>query len=173
MKKHNGMRPQDIPILLKIIAKGDEAWQLRDIAVELEISQSEVSESLNRSKIAGLINSDKREVHRLALMDFLQFGLKYVFPTLPTGIAKGIPTAHSAKPLNEEIVSQIPYVWPYMGGDTEGLAVEPLYPKLPTAALKDKILYNMLALLESLRVGKQREKNLAIEKLKEIILVNA
>jgi predicted transcriptional regulator len=49
IKKHNGMRPHDVVILLKIIALDNENWMMKDIANTLYISSSEVSESLNRS----------------------------------------------------------------------------------------------------------------------------
>ena len=49
MKKHNGMRPHDIVILLKIAAKGKTQWFMKDLSYELSISASEISESLNRS----------------------------------------------------------------------------------------------------------------------------
>src|SRR5690606_36222741 len=80
MKKHNGMRPHDIVILLKIVAKGNHDWLMKDIANELFISNSEVSESLNRSVLAGLIASDKKRVMRQALVEFITSGLKYVYP---------------------------------------------------------------------------------------------
>ena len=73
MRQHNGMRPQDIVILLKIIAKGDNPWQNKDLAAELYISPSEISESLNRSAMAGLIDADQRKkVYRQSLMEFLE-----------------------------------------------------------------------------------------------------
>ena len=53
MKKHRGMRSQDIVVLIKIAALGEVEWYAKDLAFTLEISQSEVSESLNRSQIAG------------------------------------------------------------------------------------------------------------------------
>ena len=56
------MRPHDVVILLKIVAKGNASWFNKDLANELYISQSEISESLNRSKIAGLISGDKKQV---------------------------------------------------------------------------------------------------------------
>jgi hypothetical protein len=39
MKKHTGMRPQDIPILLKIISynKSKEEWQMKNLAFQLGI----------------------------------------------------------------------------------------------------------------------------------------
>jgi hypothetical protein len=53
MKKHSGMRPHDIVILLKIAAKDDRDWYMKDLAYELGISASEISESIHRSVIAG------------------------------------------------------------------------------------------------------------------------
>lgn len=52
----NSLKPQDVVILLKIIALGKKAWFHHTIAQELGISQSEVSQSLNRSRYAGLID---------------------------------------------------------------------------------------------------------------------
>lgn len=48
MKKHNGTRHQDVVILLDIIAS-QGGWTMKDILRELNISRSEVSESLQRS----------------------------------------------------------------------------------------------------------------------------
>jgi predicted transcriptional regulator len=55
MRKHNGMRPQDVAILLKIVAKNQEDWQIQPLSNELRISIAEISESLNRSRMAALI----------------------------------------------------------------------------------------------------------------------
>jgi hypothetical protein len=48
-----GMRPQEIVILCKMICNGDIPWQNKEPAEALFISASEVSESLNRSMLAG------------------------------------------------------------------------------------------------------------------------
>lgn len=61
MKKHNGMRPQDIVVLIKIISLQQPDWKNIDIANAVLISPSEVSEALNRCKIAGLIDSKKEK----------------------------------------------------------------------------------------------------------------
>jgi hypothetical protein len=42
-------------------------------------------------------------------MDFLKHGPKYVYPQQPEVIVRGIPTAHSAPPLNNTIVSEEHY----------------------------------------------------------------
>ena len=70
MKKHSGMRPHDIVVLLKIAAKGDDSWYMKDLSFELGISASEISESINRSVIAGLMLPDKKRLMKLALLDF-------------------------------------------------------------------------------------------------------
>ena len=100
MKKMNGMRPQDIVILLKIAAKGSDAWLMKDLANELFISASEVTEALNSNVYAGLLSADKRQIMKSATLDFLKYGLKYVFPQKVGTLVRGIPTAHSALPLS-------------------------------------------------------------------------
>ena len=62
MRKHNGMRPQDIVVLLKIIALGKKEWQMKNIADQLYLSPSEITESINRSQIAGLIDETKKKL---------------------------------------------------------------------------------------------------------------
>ena len=38
MKKHNGMRSQDIVFLLKILALGHDTWYFRNIVVSLKLN---------------------------------------------------------------------------------------------------------------------------------------
>lgn len=166
MKKHNGMRPHDIVILLKLIAKGDQPWRMKDLSNELDISASEISESLNRSAIAGLISQNKKTVQKSALLDFLEYGLRYVYPQQPGAIRRGIATAHSAAPLSQSIVSNNLFIWPYKEGAVRGEAVEPLHPNVPEACLRDPLFYEYMSLCESLRVGKARERKLAMDELK-------
>ena len=142
---------------------------MKDLANELKISASEISESLNRSVIAGLISSDKKSLKKLALLDFIQFGLQYVYPLRPGALVRGIGTAHSAPPLNSQIITEEQFVWPYAQGNMRGQAIEPLHPKLPEACLKDKKFYELMALTDAIRVGKTRERRLAIELIKEKI----
>jgi len=80
------MRPQDIAVLLKIISKGNTPWRHQDLSNELFISQSEISESLHRNQIAGLIDGDKKKVYRQSLLNFIEYGLRYVYPAKPGAI---------------------------------------------------------------------------------------
>ncbi len=168
MKKHNGMRPQDIVVLLKIMSIHDKNGRNIDIANALQLSPSEVSEALNRSKIAGLIDSKKRTVHINSFKEFLIYGLKYVFPVEPGAVVKGIPTAHSAPPINEQISSGGDvYVWPYAKGTQRGQAIDPLYKTLPAVIQEDKMFYEFLAIVDTLRVGRAREVKIAIDELEK------
>lgn len=167
MRKHNGMRPHDIVILLKIASKGSSPWLMKDLAYEVKISASEISDSFTRSVYAGLLSSDKKQLMKTALLEFLEHGLKYVFPQQPGAIVKGIATAYSAPPLIDEIQSSEYVVWPYAKGDLRGQAIEPLHPNVPAVCVEDKNLYELLALADALRIGRKREKLLAIEELKK------
>ena len=161
------MRPHDIAVLLKIASKKDKPWMMKDLSNELGISASEISESLNRSAIAGLISKDKKRLMHLAILDFLEHGLRYVYPQYPGPRLRGVPTAHAAAPLNKDIVSSEPYVWPYGEGTIRGESIEPLHPKIPEACLKDAVFYEYMALCDALRVGRAREKNMAMEELRK------
>jgi hypothetical protein len=168
MKKHNGMRPQDIVVLLKIIALQTDDWRNIDIANALHISPSEVSEALNRCRIARLIDNRKKKVFKNALNEFLVYGLKYVFPTEPGATVRGIATAHSASPIKEHISSSADiYVWQNSKGNVRGQAIEPLYQTLPIAVQQDKLFYELMAIVDTFRVGRVREINIAIEELKK------
>lgn len=164
------MRPHDIVVLLKILTKGKQNWLMKDLSYELHISASEISESLNRSNIAGLIGPNKKTLMRLALMEFLEYGIRYVYPQQPGAIVRGIPTAHSGPPLNEIIVSEEHYVWPYAKGQTRGQSIDPLYASVVKAVQNDKKLHELLALVDALRVGRAREKEIAVRELKLRIL---
>lgn len=166
----SNMRPQDVVILLKILANKEQEWFQIPLAEELYMSQSEISESITRSRYAGLLSSIGKKVNRNALMEFLQYGLTYVFPQHPGAIVRGLATAHSASPLNQIINSSEKYVWPSGKGNDRGQSISPLYPTVIDAVKRDQELYELLALVDALRVGKAREKEIAIKELRNRIL---
>jgi hypothetical protein len=165
MNKHNGMRPQDVVVLLKIATLKDQKWFGKDLAAALFISPSEVSESLNRSSFAGLLDADKRNLMRQSFLEFLEYGFKYVFPAQPGPIVRGLPTAHSAPPLTKLIQSEESYVWPDAIGDHRGQVIEPLHPGVIKAVKIDSALYELLSLIDAIRIGKTREQQIAIKEL--------
>ncbi|MCX5796804.1 MAG: hypothetical protein NTY77_15020 [Elusimicrobia bacterium] len=166
-RTHRGLKPQDVLVLLKLLASQGKQWRMVDLAMELGISQSEVSLALGRAGYVGLFNSEKGELVKAALEEFLLHGLKYVFPAEFGMISRGIPTSHSAPPLAQKIVSgeSDQYVWPHPDGEARGQSISPLCEWAPQAARKDPRLYELLALVDALRVGRARERALAAEEL--------
>lgn len=164
------MRPQDIAILLKIIAIGNSDWQLAILSSSLKISISEISESLNRSRIAGLIDYNKKNINRQCLLEFLEHGVRYVFPQQPGAFARGIATAHSHAFMKNVFISEMNYVWSDPKGDIMGLMIEPFYPKQVEAAKEDVEFYKLLSLVDTIRVGKIREIKYAVNELKRVFL---
>lgn len=170
MRKHNGMRPQDVAILLKIISMKGQHWQLVGLSNSLKISISEISESLNRSRLASLIDYNKKKVNRQNLLEFLEHGVRYVFPQQPGSMVRGIPTAHSHPIMKKNFISEIDYVWPDSKGKIIGLMIEPFYPKQVEAVTEDLVYYKLLSLVDVIRVGKVREIKYAVNELRKNIL---
>lgn len=167
MRPFNGIKPQDIVLLLKLVVLGEEKWRHVDLVSSLGLSQAEISFSLNRCRTVGFLDSAKKKVMRGALLEFLLHGLKYVFPARPGPVSRGMPTAHSAAPLAGRIISSESdiYVWPSDTGKARGQAIEPLYRSVPQAAGKDAALYELLALVDAVRAGRAREQAMAAQEL--------
>ena len=64
------MKPQDVVVLLKIISLGEKPWNQLSLAGELFMSQSEISQSIARSKYAGFLHITGKSVYRLSFMEF-------------------------------------------------------------------------------------------------------
>lgn len=164
------MRPQDIVILMKLISTKGEVITNKQIASELGISASEVSEALERSRVARLVDESKKRVNTLALEEFLVHGLKYIFPVIPMRRTRGIATGISASPIKEKISdsSEI-FVWPDPKGNMRGYAITPLYRTVPQAIQSDSKLYELLVIGDTLRLGRPREVEIAKKELNRII----
>ena len=163
-----GIRPQDIVVLLKIVSIKHDIWNQANLAQALKMSIAEISEALNRSKAVGLVDSKKRTVNIYSLIEFLIYGLKYVFPAEPGEVVKGIPTAHSASPVKDRLLKDTYfYVWPYEKGTMRGQAIEPLHKSVPLIVKEDIYFYELLTLVDALRIGREREIPVATDELKK------
>jgi hypothetical protein len=167
------MLGQDIALLLKICLLEGPKILSKKLAEELFLSSAEVSKSLKRCKEAGLLyRSDlEKRVNRSALLDFLAYGMRHVFPPRRGALVRGLPTAAAAEPLKSRFVDdgEPPPVWPYPQGTVRGLSFSPLYKSAPKAALFDPRLYELLALCDAIRSGRTRERILAVELLRKAL----
>lgn len=159
------LRPQDLVVLLKLLIMEGRSWNQISLAKSLFLSQSEISASLKRSAYARLLQNKGKEIAKQPFMDLLQYGVPFMFPQQPGVVVRGIPTAHSAEPLVNLISSSENYIWPYAKGHMRGHSILPLYPSVIQAVEMDPQLYEYLALIDAIRVGRAREKNLALELL--------
>ncbi len=84
-------------------------------------------------------------------------------------MTRGIPTAHAAPPLADVVRSEgaIQPVWPFAEGEVRGISFSPLFHTVPLAAMRDRVLYELLALTDALRGGRAREREQASRLLKE------
>jgi hypothetical protein len=183
------MKSQDMVVLLKLVsledednsqqlarhgvAQGEYPYAVRALETALGISKTEISASINRSIASGLAIKDRKtgrpKPNRRDLREFIVHGLKFVFPAKPGAMQRGLPTAFAAPVLKASLHSagSLISVWPYARGQEMGQSVEPLFKSVPEAAEKDDGLYAYLALIDAIRLGNQREANLAAGMLAE------
>jgi hypothetical protein len=162
------LKPQDLLVLLWLVARGAEPWSYAQAASALRMSSAEVHAALKRAAHAGLYAAAERRPVRAALREFLVHGARYAFAPERLGVTRGVPTAHAAPPLAGRIVARpedLPLVWPDAEGEVRGEGLEPLYRSAPQAARANPRLYHLLALLDALRVGRARERKIAEELL--------
>ena len=174
------MRPQDIVVLLAIVSIRRQGWdkkgdsmmnmvlQNKYLSNLLNISIGEISQSIYRSSFSRLIEENFfKKVFMQSLFEFIVYGLKYVFPAQPGALVRGIPTAHSASPLKNILTFQEEVVWEHPEGTVRGQAIIPLYSTVPEIVKNNELLYELLALTDSLRIGGARERELAIIELEK------
>jgi hypothetical protein len=164
----NALKPQDVVVLLKLVRIGLKRPTYAQLASDLFMSASEVHASIRRAKASRLVYSSELgdRPNLKALEEFLIHGLKYAFPPERGGITRGVPTAAAAEPLIHELTQEDPApVWPFDQGTTRGYAFTPLHKSVPRAAMKDRELYELLALVDAIRDGRARERELAQHEL--------
>jgi len=142
------------------------------LGVDLCMSPSEAHAGVSRLALAGLVDAETRRVKTAAALEFLKYGLKYVFPLeRKGGLCRGVPTAHAA-PCAEGVFTgdgEPPPVWPDAKGHVRGLGVIPLHRGVPAAVQKDQRLYELLALIDMLRGGRARERQWAERRMESIL----
>lgn len=163
------LKPQDVVVALKLSEFEAGRPPFSKIAEELSMSASEVHAAVKRAQAAQLVHGAAlgERVNLKALEEFLLHGLKYAFPVEHGPMTRGLPTSYAAEPLRQYIKSgdePLP-VWPDPQGSVRGVAFEPLYPSVPAAARRDPYLYELLALVDAIRGGRARERQLAEKEL--------
>jgi hypothetical protein len=158
----------DVYVLLKIACVyGRERWSQSGIGHEIGVSPSVVNRALKKAEELKLYNPARRRLNGPPLETALVHGARYFLAPKRGGEVRGTPTAWAAPPLANLLVSDeaLPPVWPDSDGEVRGLSLEPLHPSAPQAARRDPEFYELLALVDVLRVGGARERALAEREL--------
>lgn len=165
------LKPQDILVALKLVAMGRKEWVYANLAVELGMSPSQLHSAVQRLLAARLARKEAEVIvlNVRNLEEFLVHGVKYAYVVEMGEMSRGMPTGYAAPPLKSEFVStsEPPPVWPDPEGEVRGQAFSPLYKLAPQAARNDRMLYELLVLLDAIRAGRAREREFAIKVLKE------
>jgi len=162
-----GLLGQDVVVLAKLVSYRGTRPPIAQLATDLSLSPSQVHLALKRLERSRLIDAQGGRPLLRAVEEFLLHGVKYAFPARRGEATRGIPTAYAAPPLNGHIVESgdLPPVWPDPEGDVRGVGLEPLCRAVPRAVRKDPVLYELLALIDALRDGRARERQIAEREL--------
>lgn len=164
------VKSQDVVVALKLISSGP-AKSFADLGAALGISASEAHAAVRRLGEARLWDSELKRLNRRALLDFLVHGLPYVFPASLKEATRGVRTAWAAPVFEGRIVAnEPPPVWPDPEGEVRGQAVKPLYSSVIQAVKLDPVLYDLLALVDALRLGRARERKIAAQELEKRLM---
>jgi hypothetical protein len=162
-----GLLSQDVVLLAKLASYLGDRPSIAQVAGDLALSPSQVHASLKRLQRSRLIDAQTGRPLLKAVEEFLIHGVKYAFPVQRGETTRGMPTAYAAPPLRDQIAGggDLPPVWPDPDGEVRGATLEPLHKAVPKAARKHPALHELLALIDALRDGRARERQLAEKEL--------
>lgn len=165
------LKPIDVVVGLRLVEAPEAKYD--QLHADLGISSSTAHASVLRLREAGLLRPSSRAVNRLAFREFLKHGVRYAFPARPGAEVRGVPTAHAAPPLAGHIVAEDSLVWPSALGPSTGRAIPPLYARATELPQRCPSVYESLALVDALRVGRARERKFAQEALDRKLATSA
>jgi hypothetical protein len=161
------IKAPDVFVIGGLLANGGE-WTFRSLAERLSVPHTVVQRALARAHAADLYAPDRREVHLPHFEEFAVHALRFVAPGHLGAVVTGVPAAWVAGPMAAAIRSageDPPPVWPHARGQVRGQALEPLHPAAPEAVERWPELGEILAVLDSLRAGDPRVRQVAEELL--------
>ena len=165
------LKPQDVLIMLKLVVWKDPEWSYPALSHELSMSASEVHAGVKRAVAARLMDMHRKIPIKSNLREFVIHGVKYAYPPDRGGLSRGIPTSYAARPLIELVIQpdEPPPVWPDPEGQVRGYEFSPLYSSVPKACKADPELYELLTLVDAIRDGRARERQIAIKEIQSRI----
>lgn len=170
MSQQPSLRPADIAVALRLAGEPGEGYEALSDAIGISLGAAH--NAVGRLEQAGLVVQDSRQIDRRSLLEFLVHGVRFVFYAVVGPEGRGVPTAHAAPPMSKEIFSDVAYVWPSAKGSVRGATLTPLYAGALQTAETAPEVYQALALIDALRVGRARERQLARKHLERLLEVS-
>lgn len=169
--KQPALKPQDLLVSLKVAVQSDHQFTYAELASELFMSVSEVHAAVKRAEMSRFLSRSSTELRaiRSSLQEFLLHGIQYTFPAISGPLTRGMPTGFAGPVLKEHFMNAdgLPPVWPAPEGEARGTSLQPIYHSVPEACRVDHKLYEILTLVDALRGGSARERELSASKLME------
>lgn len=156
------LRPLDVAVALDLALSAQPTFA--KMSDDLDISPSTAHQAVQRLLASGLIRKTSQGLlpNIAALEEFLLHGVRYAFPASRMRRQRGIPTAHAAPAMRETMDGETdPVVWPSARGHVVGAAIEPLLKSAPEQAERWPALYDALTLVDVMRLGTARDREVA------------
>jgi hypothetical protein len=173
MLKAESLKPQDILVACKLysLEEGAVDYTYASLGRDVGLSPSEAHSSAERCRRAALLTPNNVLLRR-NLRDLLVVAVPRVYYATRGGLADGTPTSvHAPVLLGKVALAQptiVPVVWPGAGRD-RGESLSPIYSTVPVACRADPLLYELMALVDVLRVGAASERAAATELLDKMM----
>lgn len=161
------MRPTDLYVLLGVIASRGRASSLRDLASRLGVDHTVIHRALKNAEGAGLYRAADRRVNLASFEDLAIHAARFIAPAPLGGLTRGVPAAWAAKPMSgliSESGADPPPVWPSAQGPKRGQELAPLH-RAAVKAIKDERVARLLSIVDSLRAGDARVRDVAAKAL--------
>lgn len=181
LRNQSAVKSQDVVVACRLFStecSGQPEWTYASLSDDLGMSTSSVHESVERCRLAGVLSagSDRGTTCRRELADLLADAVPKIFFAIRTGVVVGVPTGSDAPPLAGKFKSlsgAVVRVWPDAGGAVRGEGVLPLHPGVPELARRDPLFYEILALVDVMRLGSGADRRLASEMVEQRVVRQA
>jgi DNA-binding transcriptional MocR family regulator len=166
------LSPTDIYVLAGVLAGDGERITLRDLAQELHVDHTLVHRALRRAEQAGLYRGSSRQVNRANFEELITHAARFIAPAALGELTRGVPAAWAAEPISKRIHqagTEPPPVWPDADGQVRGQALKPLHAAAVPASRDSPALGELLSVIDSLRAGDARVRQVAAQELHDAL----
>jgi hypothetical protein len=163
--KQPTLRPSDIVVACQLAMS--PASKFLELAQSTGLSAGECHNAVRRLRLASLIVAEERRPTTELLHQFIVQGVPFAFPPVVGTQTLGVATAHSSPAFRGIIESTDGFIWPNADGTVRGQSVIPLFPGASALPGRNQPLYELLTIIDAIRVGSTRVRKIAAKLLAE------